>query len=110
VRSAVPRLGCRLAGIPGAQKIEEVADLLVHLSWMTHLCAAVDRVVIATTDLPALDEACLDEVRDDSLGRTLGDPHLLGHVAKPHVSVTSDAEEHLGVIGDEPPGFSASTT
>jgi hypothetical protein len=66
--------------------------------------------VIAPAHSPALDEACLDEVRDDSLRGTLGDPDRLGHVAKTHVSVTSDAEEHLGVVGDEPPPFLVLTT
>ena len=103
-----PRRG--LDGIGRVQQFEQVADLVVHLGGMSHLRATVDRIVIAPAHPPALDETCLDEVGDDSLRGTLGDPDRLGHVAKTHVSVTSDAEEHLGVVGDEPPPFPVLTT
>ena len=76
----------QLDGIGRVQQFEQVADLLVHLGGMSHLRATVDRIVIAPAHPPALDEACLDEVGDDSLRGTLGDPDRLGHVARRRTS------------------------
>jgi hypothetical protein len=95
----------RLARIREGQEIEKVADRLVLLGRVAHLRVSINRVVVAPADLLALDKACLDKVGDDSLGGTFSDSDPLCYVTQTHVSVTSDAEEYLGVVRDEPPRF-----
>ena len=69
----------------------------------------VDAVAVAATVALALDESRLDEVGEDALCGSLGDPDLLGNVSKPDVWRASDAEEHLRVVGEEPPAVSIRT-
>ena len=62
------------------------------------MCVLVDAVAVAATVALAVDVFGLDEVGEDALGGSLGDPDLLGDVAKPDVGRAGDAEEHLGVV------------
>jgi hypothetical protein len=97
-----PRLVLRLVG--DVSEIEEGADLDVLLRWVAHVPVLVDAVAVATTVALALDVSGLDQVGEDALGGSLGDPDLLGNVAKPDVWRAGDAEEHLRVVGEEAPG------
>jgi len=85
-------------------EVEESPDFDVLLRWVAHVPVLVNAVTVAATVALALDESRLDEVGDDSLCGSLGDPDLLGNVAKPGVWHAGDAEEHLRVVGEEPPG------
>ena len=87
-----------------AQSVQELADLVVGLRFVSHRAGPVDHVAASPADALAGDEPALDEVSDDSLRRPLGDPDHRD-VAETDVWVTSDTEEHLRVIGDEPPGL-----
>ena len=66
--------------------------------------SCVDAVAVAATVALALDVSRLDQVGEDALCGSLGDPDLLGNVAKPDVWRARDAEEHLRVVGEEAPG------
>jgi hypothetical protein len=74
-----------------------------ELGGVAHLDVAVDRVVVSAPDAFAFDEPCVDEVGEDSLGGALGDSDVECDVAEPDLGVVGDAEEHLGVVGDEAP-------
>ena len=84
--------------------VEHLADLVLELRRMPHRDRAVHDVAVPAADPLPLDVAGLDEVGEDPLRRALGDPDGLGDVPEPHVRVAGDAEQHLRVIGDEPPG------
>jgi hypothetical protein len=96
-----------LAG--GVYEVEEGSDFDVLLRWVAHVPVFVDAVAVAATFALALDEPRLDEVGDDALCGSLGDPDLLGNVSKPDVRHAGDAEEHLGVVREEPPGVPVRT-
>jgi hypothetical protein len=64
----------------------------------------VDGVVVAPADPGAVDVAFGDEVVDDRLHGSLGDPDLCGDVTEADVRVARDAEEYLRVVREERPG------
>jgi hypothetical protein len=74
-----------------------------ELGGVAHLDLAVDRVAVSAADAFAFDESRVDEVGEDSLGGAFGDPDVVGDVAEPDVGFAGDAEEDLGVVGDEAP-------
>ena len=51
----------------------------------------------------ALDEARLYEVGEDLLSGSFGDSDLVSDVSEADVGVVGEAEQHLGVVGDELP-------
>ena len=75
-------------------EIEKVADRLVLLGRVAHLRASINRVVVASADLLALDKACLDEVGDDSLGARSVIP-TLSATSRRRTSPSGDAEKYL---------------
>ena len=77
---------------------------MVGLGGVAHRCPAVDEVVVAAADAAAIDNPGLDEISDDPLGGALGDSDLDGDVPERDVDVLGDADEHLGVVGQECPG------
>jgi hypothetical protein len=90
-------------------ELEECSDFDVLLGWVAHVAVLVDAVAVAAAVAVALDISRLDEVGEDALCGSLGDPDLLGDVAEPDVWCAGDAEEHLGVVGEEAPGMPVST-
>ena len=85
------------------QEIEEWPYLVVGLGDVAHCCPAVDEVVVAAADAAAIDDPCLGEVSDDSLGGPLGDSDLDRDLPERDVDVLGDADEHLRVVGQEGP-------
>ena len=75
------------------------------LGGVAHGDVGVDAVAVSTADPFALDVAGFDEVGDDALGGTLGDPNALGDVTEPRVRIADEAEKDLGVVREEPPGL-----
>ena len=80
-----------------------MADLVAVLGGVTHCCVGSDAVVVSSADAFALDVAGFDQVGDDALGGSLGDPHPLGDVTESRVPVALEAEKDLGVVREEPP-------
>ena len=87
-----------------SEEIEEWPDLVLGLGGVSHCCASVDQVVVASSDSASVDDVRFDEVGDDSLGRPLGDSDDLGDVSEPDVRVSRDAQKHLRVVREERPG------
>ena len=87
------------------EELEEGADFEAALESVAHFDGGVDRVVVSAADAGALDVAGLDEVGDDALGGAFGDADLVGDVSHAGFGVVGDAEQHLGVAGDERPGL-----
>ena len=87
-----------------SEEIEEWSDLVLGLGGVSHCCASVDPVVVASSDSASVDDVRFDEVCDDSLGRSLGDSDRLGDVPEPDVGLLRDAQEHLRVVCEERPG------
>jgi len=84
---------------------EELTDVVARLRGVTHLDTAIDHVATPPPHSLPLQKSGLDEVGDDPLNGTLRDPDHLRDVTQPHVGVTRDAEQHLGVVRDEPPAL-----
>jgi hypothetical protein len=111
-RSAVPppaddESEIRSAGVGfgfWSEEIEEWPDLVLGLRGVSHCCASVDQVVVASSDSASVDDVRFDEVCDDSLGRALGDSDDLGDVSEPDVGVLGDTQEYLRVVREERPG------
>jgi hypothetical protein len=89
------------------EESKEFADLVPVLGGMAHGGLGIDAVVIASTDSFAFDVAGFDQVGDDALRGALGDPDDQGDVPEADVRVALDAEQHLGVVREEPPGLVA---
>jgi hypothetical protein len=87
-----------------SEEVEQWSDLVLGLGGVSHGRLSVDQVVVASSDSAPVDDVCLDEVCDDSLGGSLGDSDCLGDVSEPDVGVLGDAQEHLRVVGEERPG------
>jgi len=63
----------------------------------------VNRIVVPTAfPLPA-EVSSFTEIRDDALYRSLGDPDANGYVPGPNRGVFMDADQHVGVVGQEGP-------
>jgi hypothetical protein len=86
-----------------AEQVEERADLMAALSWVSHRMPPLDLVAVSSPHSLAPQEAGFNEVGHDPLDGALGDSDVLGHVAKTDVRVLRDAEQDLGVIRDERP-------
>ncbi|GII19904.1 hypothetical protein Ppa05_66300 [Planomonospora parontospora subsp. antibiotica] len=60
--------------------------------------------VAVAPDFPAHGEVPRGgEIGKDALRGALGDLNAGGHVADPHAGVTGDAQQHMGVVGQEGP-------
>jgi hypothetical protein len=70
---------------------------------MPHWDAAIEYVVVPPPLALAVDVAGLHKLRDDSLSRSLRNPHRLGDIAQAHARVALQAEEHLSVTREEMP-------
>jgi len=75
------------------------------LCLVAHRGVPIDRVAVPPAHALDHHKVRLDEIGDDPLGRALGDAHHLGDVSRPDIRVSRDAEKHLGVVRQEPPGL-----
>ena len=72
---------------------------------MAHGKVRIDLVVVASPDAGALHVAGVDEVGDDGLGGTFGDPDPSRDVTSPDARVLSHADQDVPVVGEERPGW-----
>ena len=93
-----------LRPVGGVGEVEEGPDLDVLLGWVAHVQVLIDAVAVAASVAFAFDVSGLDQVGEDALRGSLGDPDLLGDVAEPDVWRAGDADQHLCVVGEEAPG------
>ena len=80
--------------------------MVTDLGGVAHGVFVVDGVVVASSDADFLDVSGFDQVGEDALGCTLGDADAFGDVAESDVVCLGEAEEDLGVVGEEGPGLS----
>jgi hypothetical protein len=73
---------------------------------MSHRAIVGDHVPIPATLSMAGEAATVLEVLHDALYCPFGDADRVGQVAQPHLRVTSQADEHMAVIGEERPARS----
>lgn len=78
---------------------------MADLRGVSHGVFAVDGVAVASSDTDGLYVAGFDEVGEDALGCALGDADVFGDVAEPDVGCVGEAQEDLGVVGEEGPGL-----
>ena len=75
--------------------------LALHL--MPHRSVGHDVVAVPTTLSVARQAACCFEIFHDPLHGALGDSDLIGKIAQPQLRVTSKADQHVAVVGEERP-------
>jgi hypothetical protein len=71
---------------------------------MAHVGVGIDPILVSAPVALSVDVARLNEVGEDPLRGSFGDPDLLSDLAEPDVRSSGDAEEDLSVVGEEPPG------
>lgn len=78
---------------------------MINLRGVSHYVFAVDGVAVATSDADGRHVASFDEVGEDALGCAFGDADVFRHVAEADVGRVGEAQEDLGVVGEEGPGL-----
>ena len=87
------------------ERFEEGADFVADLGCVAHGTRAVDFVVVPAAHAGRPDVARGHEFGEDSLRGALGDADPGCDVAEADVGVLCEAEEHLGVVGEEGPAL-----
>ena len=67
----------------------------------------VDLILVAAPDALTSDVAGGAELGDDPVRGALGDPHLVADLAYAHSRVIRDADQNLGVVGQELPAWNS---
>src|SRR5690242_6417523 len=94
------------SGLPGlGERLEQRTDLVADLCGMPHRVPAVDDVSVSTSNPLAFHVTGFDQVGQDALRRTFRDADTVGHVPQPDVRRLGDAQEDLGMVGEERPGL-----
>jgi len=93
---SVGRLG---AGQDG----EELADVLCAVDWVGEGEVGVDGVVVASSVALARNVPGAGQLGDDAVRGAFGDPDPVAEVAQPDAGIVGDANQDLGVVGQEPP-------
>jgi hypothetical protein len=70
---------------------------------MAHVGVGIDPILVSAPVALSVDVARLNEVGEDPLRGSFGDPDRLSDVAQPDVRSPGYAEEDLSVVGEEPP-------
>ena len=96
-----PQVELRIAR--SSEQVKQRADFEAELRRMAHLAVALDCVLVAAAASFSGDVAGVDQVSNDPLGGSFGDSDPDGDFSEPDRGVLGDAEEHLGVVGHEPP-------
>ena len=87
----------------GGQGVEEVLDEHVLLGVVPQGLGRVHAVEIAAAALAPHDVSARFQVRDDLVGRALGDADVVGNLPRGVARIVEDVAQHQSVIGDECP-------
>ena len=90
--------------------VSQGADFVADLGGVAHGLLVVDGVVVASPDADCVDVPGFDQVGEDALGCAFGDADAFGDVAESDVVCLGEADEDLGVVGEEGPGLCLSRT
>lgn len=85
------------------QYLENLADVVAPLDGVAHRSRRPDSVVVAPTSAVPVEVAGFDQVGDDCLRGAFGDPDPLGDIAETYPRVACDAQQGVGVVGQEGP-------
>jgi hypothetical protein len=86
------------------EQFEEPPDVLPFLGGVAeHRRISIDHIAVATPVPLAFDEAGVDKVGEDPLGRSNRDPDGIGQITEPRIRVAGDAQEQLRVVCHELP-------
>ncbi|HET7048192.1 MAG TPA: hypothetical protein VFI54_08000 [Solirubrobacteraceae bacterium] len=83
--------------------VDEWADLEALEEGMTKVASTVDLVAVAAPDLCPLQVSVGDQIRNDPLGGSLGDPDAFGDVARSSGWFAGDEKQHVSVVRENPP-------
>jgi hypothetical protein len=87
----------------GLEQVQQATYGTAVLSRMAHQAFPIDEVLVSPADAAPLEKSGVDKLGDDSLDRSFGDPDLLRDVSEADSRVSRDANQNLGVVGDEGP-------
>jgi hypothetical protein len=87
------------------QEVQQSPDVVTELRRMPHFGRAVHHVMVPTADTSSLEEAGLDQLRDDPLDGTFGDADVSRDIPQTNARVARDAEQDLRVVRDEGPAL-----
>jgi hypothetical protein len=85
------------------EKIEELADLVMHLRGVAHSHTPVECIAVPPAFPLSSHIARLDEVGDDALRRPLRDSHGVCDVAETDIGAALDAKKHLRMAREKVP-------
>jgi hypothetical protein len=60
-------------------------------------------VAVSPTISLSYDIAPLNQLREDPMSRPLCDPHRIGDIAHSDAQIVGDAQQNMGVVGEEVP-------
>jgi hypothetical protein len=85
------------------EDLEELSDILLARDRVVDRELGVDRVLVAAPISLARDVPGGGELDDDAMRGTLGDPDPFTDLAQSNAWIVSDADQYLGVVGQERP-------
>jgi hypothetical protein len=94
---------------PRSQETEELADLELALSGVSHGRVWINHIPVTPPDPLSFHVAGVDQILDDSLRRALCHSHQVPYVAQPRVRVVLDAQEDLRVVREKMPAIGIRT-
>jgi hypothetical protein len=94
---------------PRSHETEELADLELALSGVSHGRVWINQIPVTPPDPLSFHVAGVDQILDDSLRRALCHSHQVRYVAQPRVRVVLDAQEDLRVVREKMPAIGIRT-
>ena len=80
-----------------------MSDVLVAGDRIMDREVGVDRVLVATPVPFSRDVSGVGQLDDDPVRGALGDPHPVTDLTQANAGIIGDADQHLGVVGQERP-------
>jgi hypothetical protein len=85
------------------ERIEEGAEAAVIFEGMAKRQVSFDLVMVAAADTDGCDISFAAQIGEDALGGALSDADVGGDVLQADIRVARDAEEYVGMVGEEGP-------
>ena len=85
------------------ERSKDLCDVVVGFEWVTERPVQPHFVDVVATLFVTNHIAGFDQVRDDAMDSSLADSHQSSHVDEPNFGVLCDAQQNVGVIGEECP-------
>lgn len=85
------------------QRSEDFCNLVVRFQWVPKWSIEVDLVHVVPAAFTARDISGLYEVVGDAVHGSFADADHAGNVGQPNLRVLRDAQQHMGMVGEEGP-------